>query len=104
MIAQKDCAMDSKSPVLKSLTVLVLGAIGVFGTAQNIILPYNPDGNNDQLIGVSDLQDLLAIYGTEFSAAVVSKSSGAALLTSSFKTTLSIAVTKRYLDTEFSSR
>ena len=48
--------------------------------AQNIILPYNPDGNNDQLIGVSDLQDLLAIYGTEFSAAVVSDDGSSAIV------------------------
>ena len=48
------------------LILLFLGSCLVM-RAQNIILAYNPDGNNDQLTGVSDLQDLLAIYGTEFS-------------------------------------
>ena len=28
--------------------------------------PYNPDGNADSLIGVSDLQDVLAVYGQPF--------------------------------------
>ena len=29
-------------------------------------LPYNPDDNGDGLIGVADLQGLLANYGNEF--------------------------------------
>ena len=63
----------------KALILLFLGSCFVM-RAQNVILPYNPDGNNDQLIGVSDLQDLLAIYGTEFSAAVVSDDGSSAIV------------------------
>ena len=36
-------------------------------------LPYNPDENGDGLIGVVDLQGLLANYGNEFASAVVSE-------------------------------
>ena len=42
-------------------------------SAQQFLLPYNPDENADGLIGVADLQGLLALYNTEFSAAVVSE-------------------------------
>ena len=28
--------------------------------------PYNPDGNADALIGVTDLQDMLSVYGGAF--------------------------------------
>ena len=31
-----------------------------------VTYPYNPDGNADALIGVTDLQDLLATYGQGF--------------------------------------
>ena len=32
-----------------------------------VTYPYNPDGNADTLIGVTDLQDLLVVYGNSFS-------------------------------------
>lgn len=43
-------------------------------------LPYNPDGNADGLIGVADLQALLANYGSEFSSAVVSEDGESAIV------------------------
>ena len=43
-------------------------------------LPYNPDDNADGLIGVADLQALLANYGTEFSSAVVSEDGESAIV------------------------
>lgn len=48
-------------------------ASSLFAQAQTLTLPYNPDENADGLIGVADLQGLLAEYGNEFSAAVVSE-------------------------------
>lgn len=43
-------------------------------------LPYNPDDNADGLIGVADLQTLLANYGQEFSSAVVSEDGESAIV------------------------
>ena len=43
-------------------------------------LPYNPDENGDMLIGVADLQALLANYGNEFSSAVVSEDGESAIV------------------------
>ena len=43
-------------------------------------LPYNPDENGDGLIGVVDLQGLLANYGNEFASAVVSEDGESALV------------------------
>ena len=39
---------------------------------QNFPVPYNPDGDTNGLIGTPDLLSLLALFGEEFSAAVVS--------------------------------
>ena len=36
-----------------------------------VAYPYNPDGNADSLIGVSDIQDLLSSYGLAFSPAEI---------------------------------
>ena len=43
-------------------------------------LPYNPDDNADGLIGVADLQALLANYGSEFSSAIVSEDGESAIV------------------------
>lgn len=43
-------------------------------------LPYNPDENSDGLIGVVDLQGLLANYGSEFSSAVLSEDGESAVV------------------------
>ena len=47
--------------------------------AQSFPLPYNPDENGDMLIGVVDLQALLANYGLEFSSAVLSEDGESAI-------------------------
>ena len=58
---------------MKHLLTLALFAFGLNALAQFPNLPYNPDENGDGLIGVVDLQGLLANYGSEFSSAVLSE-------------------------------
>ena len=55
---------------LLTLTALLISSLAM-GQFPN--LPYNPDENGDGLIGVVDLQGLLANYGNEFASAVVSE-------------------------------
>ena len=45
---------------------LLLAAFCLTAVGQ-VTYPYNPDGNADSLIGVTDLQDLLSTYGGAFS-------------------------------------
>jgi len=40
-------------------------------TAQSITVPYNPDGDANGLIGVTDLQDLLSTYGGAFAPGAI---------------------------------
>ena len=47
-----------------SLTLFSAG----FSSYGQVTYPYNPDGNSDTLIGVSDLQDVLSVYGASFVA------------------------------------
>ena len=65
---------------MKHLLTLVLFASGLNAIAQFPNLPYNPDENGDGLIGVVDLQGLLANYGNEFSSAVVSENQESAIM------------------------
>ena len=58
---------------MKQMLFLAFLASRLCAQAQTLTLPYNPDENADGLIGVADLQGLLAQYGNEFSAAVVSE-------------------------------
>ena len=55
------------------LAALLFVALTTESAAQSFPLPYNPDENGDGLIGVVDLQGLLANYGSEFSGAVISE-------------------------------
>lgn len=48
--------------------------------AQDFPIPYNPDSDLNGLIGSPDLLSLLAVYGEEFSAAVVSEDNGSAIM------------------------
>ena len=48
--------------------------------AQDIPIPYNPDSDLNGLIGSPDLLSLLAVYGEEFSAAVVAEDNEAAIM------------------------
>ena len=53
---------------MKQLVALMMCAVSLGAAAQSTITyPYNPDGNADSLIGVSDIQDLLSGYGLPFS-------------------------------------
>ena len=45
-----------------SLTT-ILAACALIASAQTVTYPYNPDGNADQFISITDLQDLLMAYG-----------------------------------------
>ena len=65
---------------MKHLLTLALFAFGLSAIAQFPNLPYNPDENGDGLIGVVDLQGLLANYGSEFSSAVLSEDGESAIL------------------------
>ena len=51
---------------MKRLIALMMCAVSL-GAAAQITYPYNPDGNADALIGVTDLADMLATYGNTFS-------------------------------------
>jgi hypothetical protein len=59
---------------MKYLITLLIAALSLNAFSQGIPqLPYNPDENGDGLIGVPDLQGLLAQYGLEFNAAILSE-------------------------------
>ena len=62
---------------LLTLTALLISSLAM-GQFPN--LPYNPDDNADGLIGVADLQALLANYGSEFASAVVSEDGESAIV------------------------
>ena len=52
---------------MKRLVALMMCAVSLGAAAQSTITyPYNPDGNADALIGVTDLQDMLSTYGGAF--------------------------------------
>ena len=52
---------------MRQLLALMMCAVSLGAAAQNNN-SYNPDGNGDGIIGVSDLQDLLALYGLSVDA------------------------------------
>lgn len=62
------------------LPLLVLMAFTTAAQAQFPYLPYNPDENSDGLIGVADLQGLLALYSQEFSGATLSNNGNIAVV------------------------
>ena len=66
---------------MRALTVALLFSITLNAFGQGIPqLPYNPDENGDGLIGVPDLQALLAQYGLEFNSAVLSEDAQSAIV------------------------
>jgi len=65
---------------MRRLVALMISAVSLVAAAQFPNLPYNPDENGDGLIGVVDLQGLLAEYGSEFSAATLPIDSSFAVL------------------------
>ena len=62
------------------LPLLMLLAFTTAAQAQFPYLPYNPDENSDGLIGVADLQGLLALYSQEFSGATLSNNGNIAVM------------------------
>ena len=65
---------------MKRLVALMMCVVSFGAAAQFPSLPYNPDENGDMLIGVVDLQALLANYGQEFSSAIVSEDGESAIV------------------------
>ena len=55
---------------MKHFVTFIVILTPLIALAQTPQLPFNPDENGDGLIGVADLQSFLALYNTEFSAAV----------------------------------
>ena len=50
------------------LTIISCFAVLSMSAQNNLIeFPYNPDSDNDDLIGTADLLDLLSLFGSEFS-------------------------------------
>ena len=54
----------------KHMLILATASAALSATAQ-VTLPYNPDGDANGLIGVTDLQDLLSTYGGEFAPGTI---------------------------------
>ena len=66
---------------MRYLITVVIAALSLNAFGQGIPqLPYNPDENGDGLIGVPDLQALLAQYGLEFNSAVLSEDAQSAIV------------------------
>ena len=58
--------------VVKFKHMLILATTGaVLSANAQVTLPYNPDGDANGLIGVTDLQDLLSTYGGEFAPGTI---------------------------------
>ena len=65
---------------MKHLLTLVIWVASSMAMAQFPSLPYNPDENGDGLIGVVDLQGLLANYGSTFEGAILSTDGNTAVV------------------------
>ena len=62
---------------LLTLTALLVST-AIF--AQLPTMPWNPDENGDQFVGLTDLLELLAVYGQEFENAIVSEDGESAIM------------------------
>ena len=60
----------------------LLAALALFVSMANghTQTPYNPDSDNNQLIGANDLQSILAVYGNSFSSGFITDSASMAVL------------------------
>lgn len=65
---------------MKPIILTALVGLCLSSWAQDFTIPYNPDSDLNGLIGSPDLLSLLAVYGEEFSAAVVSEDSTSAIV------------------------
>ena len=70
------CSKLSTMKNLLTLTALLISSLAM----GQFPISYNPDDNADGLIGVVDLQGLLANYGSEFASAIVSEDGESALV------------------------
>ena len=68
----------NRLPHLTAVLAAFLLSLGA--TAQDFPIPYNPDDDANGLIGTPDLLSLLALFGEEFSAAVVAEDSTSAIV------------------------
>ena len=59
--------------MMKKILTLIVCAVAFSAFSQDFPIPYNPDDDSNGLIGSPDLLSLLALFGEEFSAAVVSE-------------------------------
>ncbi len=65
---------------MKKLFTLIAFAAAFSAFSQDFPIPYNPDDDSNGLIGSPDLLSLLALFGEEFSAAVVSEDNESAVV------------------------
>ena len=65
---------------MKHLMTLVALLVSTAAVAQIPTLPWNPDENGDQFIGLPDLLGLLTVYGQEFENAIVSEDGESAIM------------------------
>ena len=64
---------------LMTLVALLVSTAAVAQDYPEYPFPYNPDGNADGYIGLSDLLDLLVVYGQEYPGSFYGDSTGAVL-------------------------
>ena len=65
---------------MKHLMILAALLVSTAAVAQIPTLPWNPDENGDQFIGLPDLLGLLTVYGQEFENAIVSEDGESAIM------------------------
>ena len=65
---------------MKHLMTLVALLVSTAAVAQIPTLPWNPDENGDQFIGLPDLLGLLTVYGQEFENAIVAEDGESAIM------------------------
>lgn len=62
----------------------ILAAFNVTAQVDGFQLPYNPDSEPDGYIGVGDVLELLAMFGAEFSTAILNSDSTSAIVEAPF--------------------
>ena len=65
---------------MKHIILTAFIGLSLSSWAQDFPIPYNPDSDLNGLIGSPDLLSLLAVYGEEFSAAVVAEDNESAIM------------------------
>ena len=65
---------------MKHLMTLVALLVSTAAVAQIPTLPWNPDENGDQFVGLPDLLGLLTVYGQEFEYAIVAEDGESAIM------------------------